>query len=149
MDTQQNEILQLIKDYVSCSKYMCKILKESYDTKGATLLRARRINIIPKEGILAEGYLFSFHGGGCYFKFEGGSIDIDFGPNDRCDGFDSQRLYEFLKSSQSNKKNSMIDEVSISRMFKYLLEKKIIINPGWYPNPHLFYLNELTTSSGM
>ena len=96
MNQSEDELLKLIKDYIACSKYMYKILKDNFNTAGETILRARRTNIIPKEGVLSEGIHFNFHGGGCYFKFENGAIDIDFGPNDRCDGFDSQRLYEFF-----------------------------------------------------
>lgn len=135
----EEELLKLIKDYIACSTYMCKILKEDFNTNGETILRARRINIIPKEGVLSEGIYFNFHGGGCYFKFDNSAIDIDFGPNDRCDGFDGQRLFEFLESS---KKVYFLSKADINQYIDKLLEKNIIINPGWYPNPQLFYLNE-------
>ena len=126
---------------------MCKILRDAYDINDETILRARRRNIIPKEGILSDGYEFSFHGGGCYFKFDGGSIDVDFGPNDRCDGFDAQRLYEFLKSLQNNGQNEKVIKSSamINEGFALLLKDKIIKKPSWYPNPHLYYLEDNIT----
>lgn len=139
MNSREDEILKLINDYIACSKYVCSIMKENFNTNGETILRARRINLIPKEGILSEGFYFNFHGGGCYFKFDGSSIDIDFGPNDRCDGFDSQRLYEFLESSKKSH-FSFSSETDIKESIEQLLEKGILINPAWQPNPHLFYL---------
>lgn len=141
MNSKENKLMKLIKDYIACSTYMCSILKENFNTNGETILRARRTNLIPKEGVLNEGYFFNFHGGGCYFKFDNSSIDIDFGPNDRCDGFDSQRLYEFLESTKKEGVD-FLSEADIRESLNKLLEKEIIINPDWYPNPHLFYLND-------
>lgn len=135
-------IMQLIKEYIACAKYMCKVLKETYDTKGETLLRARRINIIPKEGVLEDGFSFSFHGGGCYFEFENGTIDIDFGPNDRCDGFDAFRLYHFLSTSKMNQNIRLITESEIQKCLDELLIEKKIVRPGDFPNPNLYYLND-------
>jgi hypothetical protein len=120
---------------------MCNALKESYSTNGETILRARRINLIPKEGVLVEGYFFNFHGGGCYFKFGNSSIDVDFGPDDRCDGFDSQRLHEFLESSKKEYVY-LLSEGDIKDSMEKLLKERIIIKPGWHPNPHLFYLTD-------
>jgi hypothetical protein len=140
--SKRTVIMQLIKDYIACAKYMCKILKESFDTKGATLLRARRINIIPKEGILEDGFSFSFHGGGCYFEFENGAIDIEFGPNDRCDGFDAYRLCEFLTTSKLDQNIQSIAESEIQKCLNELLIEKIIVQPGEFPNANLYYLKE-------
>ncbi len=139
--SKRTVIMQLIKEYIACAKYMCKVLKEAYDTKGETLLRARRINIIPKEGILEDGFSFSFHGGGCYFEFENGAIDIDFGPNDRCDGFDAYRLYQFLITSKANQNIQLIAESEIQKCLNELLMESIIIQPGDFPNPSLYYLD--------
>jgi hypothetical protein len=136
-----SEILTLIKEYIDCSKYICGSLKDSYDTKGETLLRARRLNIIPKEGITKDGFSFAFHGGGCYFEFENGSIDIDFGPNDRCDGFDAYRLWQFLSASKINSIIQPITEIEVQECLNELLTKKEIIQPGIFPNPNLYYLN--------
>ncbi|GAA3930342.1 hypothetical protein GCM10022209_25330 [Chitinophaga oryziterrae] len=141
MNHKEDELLKLIKDYIACSTYMCNTLKESYSTNGESLLGARRINIIPKEGVLEEGYFFNFHGGGCYFEFDNSSIDVDFGPDDRCDGFDSQRLHEFLESSKKEYGYSF-SEGDINNSLERLLEERIVIKPGWFPNPHLFYLSD-------
>jgi len=98
---------------------MCSLLGEAYDIKGESFLRARREDLIPKEGLLSEGCKFSFHGGGCYFEFENGAIDIDFGPDNRCDG----------------------SEAIIKEELDKLLKEKIIIELKTYPNPHLFFVS--------
>ena len=120
--------------------YMCRALKVEYDTKGETLLRARRLNIIPKEGMFAEGHTFNFHGGGCFFEFENGTIDIDFGPNDRCDGFDVYRLFDFLTTSKKEQ-NIHCSEVELQEAINELLKERKIVQLGLYPNPNLYYLN--------
>lgn len=135
-----DDIVQLIREYIACSSYMCNALQSEYGTKGETLLRARRLNIIPKEGILAEGQRFSFHGGGCFFEFENGTIDIDFGPNDRCDGFDSFRLFDFLITSKRYQ-NINISEVELQEAINELLREGKVVQLGLFPNPNLYYLN--------
>lgn len=135
----ENDLIQLIKNYISCSKYVCGILKDSFGVYDKTILRARRINLIPSEGTLVD-FMFSFHGGGCYFEFDGGSIDVDFGPDDRCDGFDSQRLFDFIKSSSREYPN-FLSQDDIGKYLNLMLNDKIIVRPNWYPNPHLYYLN--------
>ena len=132
--------MQLIREYIACSTYMCRVLKDEYDTKGETLLRARRLNLIPKEGKLAEGHSFNFHGGGCFFRFENGTIDIDFEPNDRCDGFDAYRLYDFLTTSKKYQ-NINCSEVELQEAINELLKERKVVQPGLYPNPNLYYLN--------
>jgi hypothetical protein len=143
--SKRTAIMQLIKDYIACAKYMCKVLRDAYDTKGGTLLRARRINSIPKEGILENEYNFNFHGGGCYFEFENGAIDIDFGPDDRCDGFDAYRLYQFLTASKIKENIQSITESEIQAFLNELLTKRAIVQPGDFPNPNLYYLNSVTS----
>ena len=120
---------------------MCSLLGEAYDIKGESFLRARREDLIPKEGLLSEGCKFSFHGGGCYFEFENGTIDIDFGPDNRCDGFDSFRLFDFLKTSKSEKYAHLNSEAIIKEELDKLLKEKIIIELKTYPNPHLFFVS--------
>lgn len=104
-----------------------------------TLLRARRINLIPKEGETLEGFKFNFHGGGCYFEFDNSRIDVDFGPNGRCDGFDSFRLYDFLQTSKLDFKDVLLEE-NIRTEISRLEDEGIIVQPNEYPNPALFYL---------
>jgi len=137
----QKMMLELIGDYISCATYMCSTLRDSYITN-ETLLRSRRINLIPKDGELSEGITFSFHGTGCYFEFENGNIDIDFGPDDRCDGFDDYRLYEFLEQTKSGGYKELHDKYVFQGEFEKLISAGVIIKPDWELNSHLFYLRE-------
>ncbi|MDA3613487.1 DUF6896 domain-containing protein [Polluticaenibacter yanchengensis] len=135
----EKDLIELIKNYIACSKYWCRLLKDNFGIHDKTTLRARRMNLIPSKGALEE-LTFSFHGGGCYFEFEGGAIDVDFGPDDRHDGFDSQRLFDFIKSSKKDY-SSFLSQEDIEKYLNLLFENKVIIKPNWYPNPHLYYLN--------
>lgn len=133
--------LRLIRDYISCSEYMCSILRDEYPAK-ESLLRARRINIIPKTGELPGKVFFNFHGGGCYFEFENGSIDLDFGPDDRCDGFDYYRLKNYLSETRKVDYKELHNSEILKREFENLILNGEIVNSKWLPNPHLFYLKE-------
>jgi hypothetical protein len=137
-------LVRLINDYISCAKYMCNAVRDEYAIGNHLLLGAYREKKIPKEGKLAGEISFNFHGGGCYFEFDIGTIDIDFGPDGRCDGFDQYRVYDFLKTSEvrSMHYRELILEEDFKDAFEGLIQRKIISSPGWYPNPGLYYLKE-------
>jgi len=138
--SKQN-VLNLIKDYISCSQYMCGCLKEYYNITGTTLLAARRNpELIPKEGRLPDGIYFKFHGGGCFFEFENGEIDVDFGPDDRCDGFDFYRLKDFLLYTKKSVYEELINEAVLKVEFENLIRNHVIYNPKWHPGTDLYYL---------
>jgi len=141
MSSSSELTLGLIKDYISCAEYMCGALRDEYPSN-ETFLRARRTNIIPKNGDLPGGVHFDFHGGGCYFEFENGSIDVDFGPDDRCDGFDFYRIKDFLVDTKKDIYKKLHDNEQLKREFEDLILKGEIVNPKWQPNAHLFYLKE-------
>ena len=120
---------------------MCEKLKKNYKTD-ESLLRAYRVKIIPKEGDV-DNIHYSFHGVGCYFEFKDGIIDIDFGPDDRCDGFDEYRLYKYLENMLfNNKYNTIIDKQAFKRQFSELITAGIITNPQLAPSSHLYYLKD-------
>ena len=141
MPNLQESTLKLILDYISCAEYMCNCLKDEYPV-AESLLRARRANVIPKSGVLSNGIYFNFHGGGCYFEFENGSIDVDFGPNDRCDGFDYYRLKEFLSYKAKDKYIELHGGERLMQGFQKLLLEDAISSPKWDLNSHLYYLKE-------
>ena len=139
MQILKDKLLNLITDYIKCSAYLYSVLKSNFPLDNEGILRSRRLNLIPKEGRIENVY-FSFHGGGCYFELENDIIDIDFGPNDRTDGFDLMRLTQFVKM-RLNEYNEFADNNILKREFDFLIAEKIIINPKFYPNPHLFYFS--------
>jgi hypothetical protein len=136
----ENSLKFLILEYNYCAEYFCKNLKDYYDC-GEDLLMARRQNLIPKEGKI-ENLYFNFHGVGCYFETLEDQIDIDFGPNNRNDGFDFMRLRHFLKS-RLEKYNELEDENIMKLCFNLLIDKNIILKPNLEPSSHLFYLNDI------
>jgi len=138
---QSTDLLNLIRDYIACSKYFCATLKEFYGIHNESLLRARRKNLVPKEGQLPDGVYFNFHGIGCYFEFETGAIDVDFGPDDRFDGFDFERLVNFIKMSKLPKYRGISDFTDLEMQYKKAIEQKIIICPNFHPSTSLCYLN--------
>lgn len=144
MINSNSTLLGLIKDYIACSKYMCDLLCDYYGIESESILRARRIGEIPPKGSIEGRMSFEFHGGGCYFEFEKGTIDIDFGPNGRCDGFDRNRLFDFLMTSEvrSVQYQQYTEENQFMNSFELLIKNSLIICPNWYPNPTLYYLKE-------
>jgi hypothetical protein len=141
MDNRELELLALIKDYIACSKYFCNAVSEEFNTIGQELLYSRRNKFVPKEGTLSTGLYFCFHGSGCYFEFQKVEIDVDFGPNGRCDGFDNWRLLNFSKSLE--KKYGALSVIEdVDGAIELLYKDGILIRPGEYPSPHLYYLKE-------
>ena len=93
-----NTLLKSIYSYLDCTREMCLLLQMTFNVND--LLAARRANAIPAQGNI-EGVYYSFHGVGCYFENNVGSIDIDFGANGIL-GFDRYRLKEYLKHMASS-----------------------------------------------
>ena len=120
---------------------MCGCLKYYYDLQGHSILTARKsYNLIPKEGYLPDDTYFNFHGIGVYFEFENGAIDVDFGPNDKCDGFDFYRLKNFLESTKKDVYPSLNNEETLRNEFDYILKSGLIIKPDWDVTRNLFCL---------
>lgn len=139
---QKQQLLHIIKQYISCAIYMCNLLKDEFQISNECLLYAYRQKKIPKEGKLLNHHVkFSFHGGGCYFEFESGTIDIEFGTDRRCDGFDSFRLHDFMLTNKIFH-IQVLELCLLEQELKEMYEDGIIVQPGLYPNPNLYYLNE-------
>jgi len=145
-----NTLHQLIYDYTQCAKYMCDTLKSTY-TEKEELLRAYRLKLLPKSAEV-EGLYYNFHGMGCYFEFEGGTIDVDFGPDGRCDGFDEYRLKSYLRDMTSEKQayfNSIIDPKAFQQEFIYLRRLGVIYKlPENGISSHLYYLQSNESTAG-
>jgi hypothetical protein len=130
-------LLNLIHDYIACSKYVCELLKEKLKNP-ERILGAYRTEGIPKEGVIGEDVYYNFHGVGCYFELPNTTIDVDFGPDGRCDGFDAHRLRDFQESFP-NKYLFLTKEV-FEKCFTELILTGVIHNPKWSPSEHLYYL---------
>jgi hypothetical protein len=135
-----NGVHTLIIDYLNCARYFCDELKSAFNLNVISP-RARVLNLLPKEGVV-NGVSYNFHGVGCYFEFDGGHIDIDFGPDGRCDGFDEFRLNDYLNSLNVDmrSKYKIADTHEFNKQFKKLIGLKIIWNPKLPPSEHLYYI---------
>lgn len=133
----KNQVLEAVQEYIACAKYVCKLLKEiTGDTDN--MIGAYRNKSIPKEGYLDGNVYYNFHGVGCYFEMPNTHIDIDFGPKNRCDGFDLYRLNDFYFSRTNA--NIALSEEDLKSGFNELIAEGIIHNPKWPPSEHLYYL---------
>jgi hypothetical protein len=131
-----SRIISLIREYSSAA---AKAIMALRDASGVgDLLHGRRSGKIKPRGHIANTNIrYQFHGAGCLFEVGGGTIDIDFGPEGRHDGFDAWRLCEFDKSVNPRRHLSLkLIEIGLGE----LVRSGTIFKPGWEPSPHLFYL---------
>ncbi|PVD52885.1 hypothetical protein DC498_08160 [Terrimonas sp.] len=131
------DLMDVIKDYLSCAKYVCGLLIDYYQVN-ETLMRARVLETIPKEGFV-ENIYFRFHGRGCFFKYDGGEIDIDFGPKGRFDGFDLYRIKKFLETNTRFKINQS-DNDFIEKQFNMFIRNHVIGKLPGYEDDFLYYV---------
>ena len=73
---------------------------------------------IPRVGELPSGRTYSFHGIGCRFEKDDITVDMDFGPNGRIDGFDAWRLCVFANDIGSNDLTVEVLEESLAELVK-------------------------------
>lgn len=137
---QEQSLIGLIKEYIQCAKYYTGLLSDSYDGD-ESILRAYRSGLIAKEGYLDSGSVYyCMHGIGCYFESQNDSIDIDFGPDDQCEGFDLSRLSYFLENRKDRYKG--FSSESLGDSFQSLIDKGVVYHARMLPSVHLFYLKD-------
>lgn len=131
----------LIAEYLSATRQIKELFQSRFGVDD--LLRARRTGALPKEGVLDpdKGIRFSFHGVGCTIESKGQSIDFDFGPGGRVDGFDLWRLQLFL-GSRLDKYPGLATEEEQAAASSELISRGAIVRSGEPPSPHLFRLRE-------
>src|SRR5688572_13882058 len=98
MKEADDDILNLINSFLKDVAEIADIFYKKYDRKD--LLRACHTGTIPRVGKL-QGVSYSFHGIGLYAKNRKIEIDFDFGPDNRIDGFDSWRLWNYAMSREN------------------------------------------------
>lgn len=94
-----DNLKELIKEYIDCARYLLDELRNSYK-EDENPIRAWKLGIISQHGKLGDkgDIKYHFHGMGCTFILEKDSIDIDFGDVLNTIGFDSNRLYRFYEN---------------------------------------------------
>ncbi|MCA9587633.1 MAG: hypothetical protein KC657_20040 [Myxococcales bacterium] len=101
------------------------------------LLAAVCAGKIPREGVLDEHTSFRFHGVGFEFRCRGVGVEVDLGPDGRCDGFDAWRLSLFAEQSPELARSWPLARVEAG--LEALLNAGVVHEPKWSPSPHLLY----------
>jgi hypothetical protein len=131
------EALQLILDYRRSVDAAVAALQRQSGVDD--LLVGHRAGRIARRGRLEYPRgLFAFHGVGCRFEIAGRTVDVDFGPDGRHDGFDAWRLGLYAASAFE------WQDLSPDRIAAGLAELEtsgLIHRPGWEPSTHLYYLS--------
>jgi hypothetical protein len=142
MTNIENELLSLISEYITTANYYCNTMQKYFNVED--LLLGWKSKKIQSEGEIEKFNIkYHFHGVGCLFEKFDFLIDIDFGSEGTCGGFDLWKLKKFLKNKSINEKyNVFMDENRLEETFNLLVKDKIIFCPKTYPSPHLFYINK-------
>jgi len=134
-DHRTSEIIQLISDYQRAAKSTVTGLK--LQTKSKNLLADCHSGKIPRRGTLLQPRgKFQFHGVGCRFEVNKRIVEVDFGPQNRFDGFDAWRLQQYAESAFEWHSLTL---KQIEAGFGELETSRLIYCPGWQPSPHLYY----------
>ena len=134
----EGELLHLIDEYLKFVRQAVSELVTRYGRKD--LLRAWHSRAIPKRG-RAGGVAFDFHGVGCYFVVDKVEVNMDFGPDDRIDGFDAWRLHQFARQRPSFAGYSLAD---IEAGLDVLLQRGVVEKPGKIASEHLYFFTDRT-----
>ncbi|QJI41403.1 hypothetical protein HKK52_10905 [Pseudomonas sp. ADAK2] len=88
----RNELLeQLIIDFLSKVDKATELFEKKFGTR--SILRLWRTKKIERCGTVMDNITYELHGVGCVVHLPEASIDFDYGPDGRIDGFDVWRLY--------------------------------------------------------
>jgi hypothetical protein len=71
------------------------------------------------------------------------SVNFDFGPGDRYDGFDFWRLSCFVDEKPELYKSYFENKVLLKQDFQALVEKHFIVEPKWFPGSSLYYFSDV------
>jgi hypothetical protein len=133
-------LLELIQRYVAVASRYAQTLRS--ELQHQDLLHAVRSHLVPEAGAMQSGAKYRFHGVGCSIDDSRVSIDFDFGPQGRSDGFDAWRLHAFAREFAEFA--SLHDLKVIEQGLIELTREGRVIQPCWSPNPHLLYLSGST-----
>lgn len=126
---------RLATQYVGDASEMVKALRSQYVCEH--LLQAQKDGRIPRQGILPGEFRFEFHGVGCLFETPARKLDLDFGPECRCDGFDAWRLYLY-----ANENDLGVGKPTLAEIEEGLIQLERageVQKPRTDPSPHLYY----------
>jgi hypothetical protein len=128
-------VLTLIHEYRRLGEKAIDGLKKL--CYGADPLRAWHSGRLNKTGTLTEPVArYDFHGVGCRFQIGELVVDLDFGPDERHDGFDAWRLWLLANSGVTPK----LDLHLIERGLRALEQEHVIEKLANAPADPLYYL---------
>ncbi|WP_428847433.1 DUF6896 domain-containing protein [Pseudomonas pergaminensis] len=90
---QTHTLETLISEYLNHVYEATELLERYFGTKN--ILRLWRSGKIPQRGSVTKDVTYELHGIGCCVYLSNLYIDFDYGPDDRVDGFDIWRLYNY------------------------------------------------------
>jgi hypothetical protein len=137
MSELRSLVLGLAKLYVEDAARMVGVLRRHFSCQN--LLQAQRAGSIPRQGELPDELHFEFHGVGCLLSTPSKKLDLDFGPDGRCDGFDAWRLYLFASENELGLEKPTLAEVEEGLV--QLDRAGEVMKPKTDPSPHLFYFS--------
>lgn len=135
------DILALINDYQDTVRFGVEEMQKKFNTR--QLLRAWKSNAIPQHGILNSGTEYDFHGVGCFLTINNITVNFDFGPDDRYDGFDLWRLGCFVDERPELYKEYFENKNLLEKDFQSLVENHVIIQPRRFPGTSLYYFTKI------
>jgi hypothetical protein len=103
------------------------------------LVRAWRSGEVSSSGNLPGDVHYQFHGSGCIFQSPNRTVDLDFGPQGRCDGFDAWRVFQFATANYGE--DAIPSLADFTEGILELEKSGEVKKPGWGPSPHLFYFS--------
>lgn len=122
------DLVELITKYEEYISEGNALLKEKYSIDVSPLLAKNR-GLIPRSGIIDFGkrMIFTFHGMGCLFDFDGVIVDFDYTYNDFVyKGFQPLKLFQFVESYPRTS-DSLKNEITFNRTILQLELEGIIL----------------------
>lgn len=130
-----SSLAALIDEYLAAVRRCVSALRRELGTND--LLRGVVSGSHPRSGQLADGTRYFFHGVGCEFEGPDLSVDVDFGPEGRMDGFDAWRLCQF--ANEVDAAAELRDPGAVEAALRRMEEAGIVARPNLAPSPHLYY----------
>ena len=87
------DLTLLISDFLDEVESSLVLFEKKFGSR--SLHQLWREKKIPQRGEIFDGISYQLHGNGCMVEFPDHCVDFDFGPEERTDGFDSWRLYNY------------------------------------------------------
>ena len=141
MKVEHTNLLKLIREFQSAVARAAALFQQH---RGFSNISQWREHGMSMSGTVdaAGVYRYYFHGIGCAFHFEDGSVvDWDWGHDGRIDGFDEWRLRGFWET-RPHLRALFPDESSIKQAFDSAVAAGLLVSPWRGSYDSLYYLPE-------